>query len=413
MRRLAKQDRDDRVKSNRDYQEIKAADALHFSTISKNRIRFSGELLVSGTHYFGTYLSCSKHCDITIKITCGSFEITKNIHLSSNWNRAGFEIGHLSKGQVFVEIEFQDKVTMIKVWGLTIGVLNQINAGGLSGLTSTNILDPHLSPESFFLSHSKTTFLPDKNSPYEIKNGIALKKCAYCQRLLPLDPKNVLQLGFHKHSAKKSGHQNECRACKKFRINDFFNPKRTSDQLHESSVITREKKVLLREPNILQEFKNRHNGEGLRTFVWERFNKKCFKCSLAVKLNEFELDHTRPLSYLWPLDEYATCLCEKCNNFKKDRFPTDFYSQKEIERLATVVGLSVAELNKKDINRKELARIKKNLILFAEECDPRTFRSIAVRVKEYQPDEDLFERLKELDPKLHKSLLKKLATRPD
>jgi hypothetical protein len=211
-------------------------------------------------------------------------------------------------------------------------------------------------------------------------SGIKVKKCSYCGRLLPVDPARLGVLAFHKHNAKISKHQNECRACKKWRINDSFNPKRTTDQLHESLVITRERKVFLREPEILQEIKER-TGAGLKSKVWERFGRKCFRCGISVALDDFQLDHTRPLAYLWPIDEYATCLCAECNNEKKEKFPVDFYKPQELKRLSQITGLPLAELKKKELNERELRRILTDLPTFARDWEPRTFAATARKIK--------------------------------
>src|SRR5207244_3589985 len=137
---------------------------------------------------------------------------------------------------------------------------------------------------------------------------------------------------------KLSKHQNECRACKKWRINDDFNPKRTTDQLHESSVITRERRLFLRDPERLQAIKER-SGAGLKSQVWERFGRRCFYCNRSLDLDEVHLDHTRPLAYLWPIDEHATCLCGEHNNQKQDKFPVDFYTDAQLHELADICGL--------------------------------------------------------------------------
>lgn len=220
-----------------------------------------------------------------------------------------------------------------------------------------------LSPETLYLDHEGTGSFFVSNAEFEnctILQGegasIYVKKCAYCQRYLPIDTNRPGALAFHRHKAKRTGHQNECRACKKWRINDSLNPRRTADQLHESSVITREKKIFLEEPLILQTIKNRH-GAGLRSIIWERFNECCFKCKQQVGLKEFQLDHTRPLAYLWPIDIHATCLCPTCNNHKGDRFPIDFYSANELRELSIISGLSLEELSTKEINMEQLGRI--------------------------------------------------------
>jgi hypothetical protein len=217
-------------------------------------------------------------------------------------------------------------------------------------------------------------------------------------------------LAFHKHNAKKTKHQNECRACKKWRINDSFNPDRTADQLHESSVITRERKLFLRDSERLQAIKDR-TGDGLRSQVWNRFERKCFRCGTPVTLAGFQLDHTRPLAYLWPVDEYATCLCALCNNEKKEKFPVDFYSGAQRERLSAITGLPIVELSKKELNAVELKRILDDLRGFARAWEPRTFFATARKIRELRPDVDIELLLEAADPELYSRLLFEYNTR--
>jgi hypothetical protein len=137
----------------------------------------------------------------------------------------------------------------------------------------------------------------------------------------------------------------------------------------------------------------------------------CFRCGVRVAKEKYQLDHTRPLAYLWPLDEYATCLCSKCNNEKHDSFPVDFYTQVELARLSKVVGLGVEELSKRDVNEIELRRVIDNIGHFADELDPRTFSSIASRVASVRPDTDLFAILRARYPAKHFRLATALARR--
>jgi hypothetical protein len=254
-------------------------------------------------------------------------------------------------------------------------------------------------------------FLVDK---LEISEGeeIEVKKCSYCGRLLPTGPGQQGKLSFHKHNVKRSGHQNECRACKKWRINDSFNPLRTVDQLNESSIITRERRLLLKEPEILQRIKERE-GRGLKSIVWERFNKRCFYCEKKLALKEVELDHTRPLAYLWPIDEYATCLCSEHNNHKKDKFPVDFYSTEQLEKLAAITGLPLEALRTRSVCQPQLDIIRRDVIDFARQCDPRAFNAIARKVVEIQPDVDLWAELKKADVKVYEQVKAAADQRPD
>ena len=69
------------------------------------------------------------------------------------------------------------------------------------------------------------------------------------------------------------------------------------------------------------------------------------------------LDHTRPLAFLWPLDETATSLCSNCNSQKSAKFPKDFYTLIEIKELSKITGLSENELNDPKPNEKALVKL--------------------------------------------------------
>ncbi len=143
------------------------------------------------------------------------------------------------------------------------------------------------------------------------------------------------------------GHQLECKACKKFFVNAPLNPQRNAQQFKEDGLRRRAIEVLvnrLLERNLVHfEFEKRTKKEFSR-FIWEKFDKRCFKCgkdSDPIKLEEMALDHTMPLAYLYRLDESATCLCSSHNSQKSDHFPVDYYSEEELVRLSEITGLSL------------------------------------------------------------------------
>ncbi|MQV32038.1 hypothetical protein GHK47_02745 [Sinorhizobium meliloti] len=262
------------------------------------------------------------------------------------------------------------------------------NMGNLPALVDLNVA--HLVPETFYLDHEsgKISVLDDLKVQGSGAH-LEVKKCSYCGRLLPVGPGQAGRLSFHKHNVKLTGHQNECRACKKWRINNSFNPIRTADQHNESSIIKRERRLLLREPQILRSIKERQ-GRGLKSIVWDRFGRQCFYCSKPLTLQQVQLDHTRPLAYLWPIDEYATCLCAEHNNHKKDKFPIDFYTPAQLERLSAITGLPLEDLQAKTVCEPQLDRIRADIIGFAKMADPRAFNAIARKVREIRLDIDLW-----------------------
>lgn len=366
---------------------------------------------------FAAYLKPSGDTELRLRITLkGSKQYEDVVPLQENWNRVGLAIPYSGEKTGKIVLEFSPPVKELSVWGIDAGSVRFPEGLERANASIADLNAGYISPETLYLPQEKALNLDidrEASSSFESsENGmIGLKKCSYCGRHLPVDSARRGALAFHRHAAKRTGHQNECRACKKWRINVYFNPKRTVDQLHESSVITRERKFLLREPEILQQIKDR-NGKGLKSIIWERFGRGCFKCGKGLKLTEVELDHTRPLVYLWPIDMHATCLCAKCNNLKKDRFPVDVYNESQLKKLSKITGLNYEELTKRDVNQAELDRIVGDLPNFANRVEARTFNAIARKVKEVRHDVDLFKILGDRDPSTYLDLIKRLGKRP-
>lgn len=426
MRRLVKQLRNDKYISKKDYQTLleETVKRIVFQDDGKNISSFV-TLITTGAGMvgMGAFIFPDRAGYLTVKVLQEDEPIQlKRFSLSENWNRIGLSWMKIEKPlNTLVVLEFE-AVKSIDIWGMNCEPFNMRDITSFSGSDIellSFINQEHLSPETFYINHNNKNSLKLKK---EISSSltvitvserkIIVKKCCYCQRNLPVNSLKNLS-SFHKHAAKRTGFQNECRACKKWRINDTFNPDRTKDQLHESSVITREKKVLLREPEALKEIKNRYSGEGLKTITWKKFDRRCFNCDKELTLAEMRLDHTRPLAYLWPLDEHATCLCEKCNNSKHDEFPVNFYnSEEKLRKLSEITKLPYEDLIVKDVNEVELKRIMADIVGFAKELDPRTFRSIANKVKEMRPEIDLFEFLKKSNIIVYMELTTMLEERP-
>lgn len=232
---------------------------------------------------------------------------------------------------------------------------------------------------------------------------ILLKSCNRCQRFLPINffsERQQISFSNHcvsqapcKHStfssykltnsayvpqslAKKFGavnsiirsyygHQLECKACKKFFVNAPLNPLRNSAQHREDSLRRRAFEILigdlLNKNWIYHEYRISNKKE-FDESIWERFGKKCFKCSVSIPSpSEMDLDHTMPLSMLYPLDKTATCLCPKCNSAKSDIFPIDFYSKKELKNLSEITGLPLKTLLSRKSNLIVTRALKNNL----------------------------------------------------
>lgn len=425
MRRLAAQSRNDGYATVRDYQTIHEKASLRMRPIELGP-EYSITLVKSVTCTeqsapyigFGGFVAAERAGELVIRLDVGPSSIERTFHIDSTWCRIGLALPRENVTQAKYEVTITwNAGTYLDVWGFALNVLTLPAKVAAQKPDLTTITSSHLCPETFYLEHEQAITLEfdeDRSPKLSLEKGqsIFLKKCCYCQRHLPLNPNLLGSVAFHKHNAKKTKHQNECRACKKWRINDEFNPIRTTDQLHESSVITRERKIFLREPMILQEIKER-TGAGLKSQIWEKFDRKCFYCDRPVKLDEFQLDHTRPLAYLWPIDEHATCLCPEHNNLKKDKFPVDFYNDDQLRRLAGITGLPYEELIKKSVNEDELARILEDIVGFSREWDARTFAAIARKITEIKPDIDLFEELRAASTEAYDALIQLLQDRPE
>ncbi len=251
------------------------------------------------------------------------------------------------------------------------------------------------------------SFLQEK---YDFEKGsrVVLKSCNRCGRFLPINIDNELAtLSFSLHCKKKSpcahstfraykiqnisdlqasdlegltiednsvvsyyGHQLECKACKKFFVNAPLNPQRNSQQFKEDGLRRRAIEVLINElldTNLIHfEFERRTKKE-FSKYIWEKFDRKCFKCDKEIPFEEMALDHTMPLAYLYRLDESATCLCSSHNSQKSDHFPVDYYTEDELVKLSHITGLSLEDLHKKEVNQKVLDLLVENVIWYYDE----------------------------------------------
>jgi hypothetical protein len=201
-----------------------------------------------------------------------------------------------------------------------------------------------------------------------------LKSCNRCARFLPINVNNEkLALSFSNHCTAahkvpcshtgfgrlldldtgervqfENGFQLECRFCKKFAVNDAHNDKRTGAQLKEDAARRRHFELLIAElsgGSPSQAYFEATGGKELTDDVWEKFGRQCFKCDTHLATpKEMNLDHTRPLALLWPLDETATALCATHNSEKRDRSPNDYYDDDELERLSKITGIPLPEL---------------------------------------------------------------------
>lgn len=254
------------------------------------------------------------------------------------------------------------------------------------------------------------TYLVSKQS-FETGKRVVLKSCNRCGRYLPINIDDELKtLSFSLHCKKRApcshptfrayeiqnratlhpsdlsglhlegnkvvsyyGHQLECKACKKFFVNAPLNPQRNAQQFKEDGLRRRAIEVLvntLLERNLVHfEFEQR-TKKAFSRHIWEKFNKRCFKCgrnSEPIPLEDMALDHTMPLAYLYRLDETATCLCSSHNSQKSDHFPVDYYTEDELVELSKITGLSMAQLHSRCVNQQVLDLLIENVVWFYDE----------------------------------------------
>lgn len=208
--------------------------------------------------------------------------------------------------------------------------------------------------------HSKESDLPFENWPEEAINSESnkvlsfwkaffriatehlesyYKQCNTCGRILPFH-------AFDKHSGPQWGvlqRQMECRSCKGA-INASLNPKRTKEQLHESSVRRRIADLFVEGSNETIDHED----------LFKRFNGKCFKTKVPLDINDrgsWSIDHIMPSKYLYPLTiENAALLSKAANENKRDMWPSKFYTNQELIELARITGANIELIsNKKPI----------------------------------------------------------------
>jgi hypothetical protein len=250
------------------------------------------------------------------------------------------------------------------------------------------------SPEAHFYGKSgavRKSIPSAKGAPVHLYR----KSCNRCARFLPVNIDNeLIHLSFSNHckaehrrpcshtgfgkltevdSGEKIhleyGYQLECRFCKKFEVNAAHNPQRTAAQMKEDGARRRALELLLTE--LLggsPQLKYRHDtgGRELADDIWNKFHRKCFNCGIALKsARSMNLDHTRPLALLWPLDGTATCLCSSCNSEKRDRPPATFYRKPgQLDALATITGIPLAELRNPTPNLHAIRLLRSRLRWF-------------------------------------------------
>lgn len=160
------------------------------------------------------------------------------------------------------------------------------------------------------------------------------KQCNTCGRILPF-------AAFSKHSGwGPLERQMECRSCKGS-INAILNPKRTKQQLHESSVRRRIADLLVEGENEFVDIED----------LFKRFGSKCFKTGVKLDINKresWDIDHILSSKYLYPLNKKNAALLSKdANNNKREKWPSQFYTNNELIELAKITGADLSTIANK------------------------------------------------------------------
>lgn len=331
---------------------------------------------------FGGWFYVSAADDITYKTT-NFGNNTRNIQIANNeWS---------AFGSLYVKDDVDDlkiidpTITFTANEDLDIGFY-ELNCGIVQHDFLTDVLkeDPkqldniHIyAPEAnFFEQEGEVSIVHPSPLLTHREALIWLKRCNRCARFLPVNfPNDSHPLSFSRHARFKQhvdfetgdrveaskGFQLECRFCKKFAVNLPLNSQRTVDQLKEDGARRRGFEALLEQlygESTQLTYRVKNNGRELATFIWERFDCKCFNCGTELPTaKDMHLDHTRPLSLLWPLDDTATCLCENCNSQKSNKTPAEFYSNKKLSELSEITGISLDELQSSIINTEAVEAI--------------------------------------------------------
>lgn len=161
-----------------------------------------------------------------------------------------------------------------------------------------------------------------------IEEAQEYKYCIICNTMKPLEL-------FDRHKARKSKRQGECKLCKRV-YNSIKNKTRLTDQHREAAQKRRMYLDLSGSAKIESED------------IYKRFGYCCFKCKKnlrGVEAKERPLDHTLPAVFLWPLTtENATLLCRVHNGEKSGKWPSEYYSDDELKKLAVLTGVQYETL---------------------------------------------------------------------
>jgi len=160
-----------------------------------------------------------------------------------------------------------------------------------------------------------------------------------------------------------------------------LNPKRTRQQLHESAVRRRIADLFLKEENEAIDLQK----------LFDRFDHRCFKTKIPLDIsqrNSWAIDHILPSKYLYPLTrQNAALLSRSANENKRDKWPSQFYTNNELIDLAKITGASLELISSKHPIRNHDIDINKGVERFLqvrEESDlPKQVQEIKKILQHY------------------------------
>ena len=83
--------------------------------------------------------------------------------------------------------------------------------------------------------------------------------------------------------------------------------------------------------------------------LFKRFGSRCFKTKQPIdvkKRDTWTIDHILPSKWLYPLTkENAALLSTGANNNKRDKWPSEFYTNNELIELAKITGADLGLLS--------------------------------------------------------------------
>lgn len=336
----------------------------------------SGDLLGYGMWFWCTNGSSSPLSSaLTLSLSGGPQKKVLTEYGDSSWNKLG-SIWHAeNEGEVVIIARFSAAApSEIAVHDPICGRIQHKHLENARAALLSNLFE--IAPEAVFMD-GKIDASVEVNAPEHGETGahpLIVKSCNRCGRFLPINfPPERNHLSFTNHCVADHrrpcrhasfgslrnvevkgevlqldyGFQLECRFCKKFEVNAAHNPQRSSAQMKEDGARRRAFELLLAElyqgtPQL--RYRHEYHSE-LADDVWNRFGHACFNCGATLKTaRHMNLDHTRPLAFLWPLDGSATALCKTCNGLKRDRSPHDFYPAEALKRLSRITEIPMKDL---------------------------------------------------------------------